>query len=686
MKSRIWNLKWLPVLVFTLIMTAGFLPVKVQAAGITASISTDRSTETCTYKISGLDTEQNKSLTIQVKNSAGKVVYTTDSITLTAENASTGTYTGSFTHSQFSAYAYDTYTVSAIVDDTTYSAGKCDFTIHQNKVDISISGNAGAATRTIYVNSTESSKGVLVPGSNNTVTVMVWRKGQAESTAKQLGVKKTIAGRGLNWSANVATPGKGYGIWNAKLVLSNSHVKAKTLATTTYNIAPTATSLAGKKSASLEKKKSFQIKLSGVKNVYGIKKVSFQLYNEAKKKVYTVTGKKSSSTYTATVSLKKLKYKLQNYTVKAIITDNGGSKATLGSSTSVNERAVSGKLTLTKKSNATTSFKLTGAYIPGNIKKIQFMVYKLNGSSKKKMASHKGKVTGKKYTAVTKNTSTGKYVVYVYGYTNWGKKVLLTTKNYTLSKKNLGKQGWYYEKYNGKKYKFYYKNNEKVTDLTKILKLKKNDGNRYYIEVNRAACVVTIYMYNKQTKKFDIPVKTCTVCVGRDVSTTAGASALNLNSSFTPIGNYSICTNGTAVRYSMKPMHEPDGSTVYARWCTHIVGNVYFHAIAVSNQSHYALSSYKMNLLGSPASAGCIRMSVADAKWIYDYAPTGTKVKIVTGSKSKPGPLGKEKLPKSYSVNYDPTDPAVPDSRKKKDYKAKRISGYLTKSGKKVGY
>lgn len=686
MKSRIWNLKWLPVLVFTLIITAGFLPVKVQAAGITASISTNRSTETCTYKISGLDTEKNHTLTIQVKNSAGKVVYTTDSITLTAENVSNGTYTGSFTHSQFSAYAYDTYTVSAIVDDTTYSAGKCDFTIHQNKVDISISGNAGAATRTIYVNSTESSKGVLVPGSNNTVSVMVWRKGQAESSAKQLGAKKTIAGKGLSWSTSVATPGKGYGTWNAKLVLSNSHVKAKTLATTTYNITPTATSFAGKKSPSLEKKKSFQIKLSGVKNVYGIKKVSFQLYNEAKKKVYTVTGKKSGSTYTATVSLKKLKYKLQNYTVKAVITDNGGSRVTMANSTLVNERAVSGKLTLTKKSNATTSFKLTGAYIPGNIKKIQFMVYKRNGSSKKKVASHKGKVTGKKYTAVTKNTSTGKYVVYVYGYTNWGKKVLLTTKNYTLSKKNLGKQGWHYEKYNGKKYKFYYKNNEKVTDLTKILKLKKNDGNRYYIEVNRAACVVTIYMYNKKTKKFDIPVKTCTVCVGRDVSTNAGASALNLNSSFTPLGNYSICSNGTAVRYTMKPMHEPDGSTVYARWCTHIVGNVYFHAIAVNSQSHYALSSYKMNLLGSPASAGCIRMSVADAKWIYDYASTGTKVKIVKGSKSKPGPLGKVKLPKSYSVNYDPTDPAVPDSRKKKDYKAKRISGYLTKSGKKVGY
>ena len=66
-------------------------------------------------------------------------------------------------------------------------------------------------------------------------------------------------------------------------------------------------------------------------------------------------------------------------------------------------------------------------------------------------------------------------------------------------------------------------------------------------------------------------------------------------------------------------MHEPDGSTVYARWATHIVGNVYFHSIAVGTQSHYALPAVTYNKLGKPASAGCIRMAVAVAKWIYDY-------------------------------------------------------------------
>lgn len=686
MKSRFKSLRWLIAVVLTLVLTTGLLPAKTYAAEISANITADRSTETCTYSVSGLNAEENKTLAVQVRDSSEKTVYTTEDIALTKDNISNGIYTGTFTFDQLSTYTYDTYTVSAIVDGKEYLAGKCDFTIHQNKVDLSISGNSGAATRTVHVNCTEPANGVVVPGSSNKVAVMVWKKGQPEASAKQIGTDKTISGKSFSYSANITTAGKGYGIWNAKLVLKNSHVTGKTLASCTYNVMPSATSFAGEKSASLEKKKSFKINLAGLKNPYGIGSVSFQLYNEAGKKVYTIAAKKSSGKYTATVSLAKLKYKLENYTVKAVITDSNGAKVTMSNTAEVNERPISGKLTITKKSNATTTFKLTGAYIPGNIKKIDFVIYKLKGTSKKKVGTYKGKASGGKYTSVAKNTETGKYVVYVYGYTNWGKKISLINRNYTLTKSNLGKQGWHYEKYNGKKYKFYYENNKKVTDLTKILKLKKNSGNRFYIELNRAACVVTIYMYNKETGKYDIPVKTCTVCVGRDVSTNAGAGSLNIHSSFTPIGNYSICSNGSTVRYTMKPMHEPDGSVVYARWCTHIVGNVYFHAIAVSGQSHYALSPYKMNLLGSPASAGCVRMSVADAKWIYDYAPTGTKVKISVGSKSKPGPLGKVKLPKSYSVNYDPTDPDVPDSRKKKDYAAKKISGYLTKSGKKVGY
>ena len=211
--------------------------------------------------------------------------------------------------------------------------------------------------------------------------------------------------------------------------------------------------------------------------------------------------------------------------------------------------------------------------------------------------------------------------------------------------------------------------------------------NNFYVEINRAASCVTVYAYDSKTKSYCIPVKTCTVSVGRDTWTTKGSSALTEDTSFTPLGTYSVSSNGISVKYTMKKMNEPDGSVCYARWATHIVGNVYFHSVAVSADSHYALSPTQYNKLGSAASAGCIRMTVADAKWFYDYVSKGTTVKIVKGSTKYPGPLGKNATIKiASSIHYDPTDLDVPLSTKQKDYKAGRISGYMTASGKKVGY
>ena len=54
-------------------------------------------------------------------------------------------------------------------------------------------------------------------------------------------------------------------------------------------------------------------------------------------------------------------------------------------------------------------------------------------------------------------------------------------------------------------------------------------------------------------------------------------------------------------------------------------------------------------------------MTVADAKWLYDYAAVGSSVKIEKGNSKKPGPLGKAATIKiAESINYDPTDPSVP--------------------------
>lgn len=57
-----------------------------------------------------------------------------------------------------------------------------------------------------------------------------------------------------------------------------------------------------------------------------------------------------------------------------------------------------------------------------------------------------------------------------------GKKILLNKKSYSIGKKHMGKQGWRYEKYNGKTYKFYYINNERQTNLTKNLETEKREA------------------------------------------------------------------------------------------------------------------------------------------------------------------------------------------------------------------
>ena len=117
-----------------------------------------------------------------------------------------------------------------------------------------------------------------------------------------------------------------YGNWNAKLVFEAANGTTTTLAKTTYSVEPTWTSFEVTKTTALEKKQKFGITLMGLKNVYGVRKVKYRVYNSQGKKVaaVTATSKKSGKVYYAEVSLKKLKYKFDNYTIKATITDVKG--------------------------------------------------------------------------------------------------------------------------------------------------------------------------------------------------------------------------------------------------------------------------------------------------------------------------------------------------------------------------
>jgi len=63
-----------------------------------------------------------------------------------------------------------------------------------------------------------------------------------------------------------------------------------------------------------------------------------------------------------------------------------------------------------------------------------------------------------------------------------------------------------------------------------------------------------------------------------------------------------------------------------AYYWTRFYGNYLFHSIPFDK--NYQIEQDEAAKLGTPASHGCIRLSIDDAKWIYDHIPEGTKVII----------------------------------------------------------
>ena len=98
---------------------------------------------------------------------------------------------------------------------------------------------------------------------------------------------------------------------------------------------------------------------------------------------------------------------------------------------------------------------------------------------------------------------------------------------------------------------------------------------------------------------------------------------------------------------------------VYAQYCTTISGDYLFHSVQYNKQKNYkSQPTDEFNMLGKHASHGCVRLSVMDAKWIYDNCKAGTKVTIYRSS--NPGPMGKPegiKVSTDRKEYWDPTDP-----------------------------
>ncbi len=73
---------------------------------------------------------------------------------------------------------------------------------------------------------------------------------------------------------------------------------------------------------------------------------------------------------------------------------------------------------------------------------------------------------------------------------------------------------------------------------------------------------------------------------------------------------------------------------VWARYWTRIRGGILFHSIIYAKRDESTLRMSTYHDLGKPVSAGCIRMLVEDAKWIYENIRKGTVVDVIQGEKN----------------------------------------------------
>ena len=88
----------------------------------------------------------------------------------------------------------------------------------------------------------------------------------------------------------------------------------------------------------------------------------------------------------------------------------------------------------------------------------------------------------------------------------------------------------------------------------------------------------------------------------------------------TPTGTYQALGRGSDEWYYFKDYN------CYAKWGYVIVGGILFHSVTYNSAKQLNKSSVRN--LGHKASHGCVRLSVKDAKWIYDNCPSGTTVVI----------------------------------------------------------
>lgn len=164
----------------------------------------------------------------------------------------------------------------------------------------------------------------------------------------------------------------------------------------------------------------------------------------------------------------------------------------------------------------------------------------------------------------------------------------------------------------------------------------------YCVAVNRIQNVVTVYGKD-QNGSFSVPIKAMLSSCG--IKSPDGGIP-------TPTGTYTTLRKD---RWLLLV------GNCWGQYTTKVVGSIFFHSVPYYTKDASNLQYNEFPKLGNAASHGCIRLSVADSKWIHDNLKLGTAIYIYDSN--NPGPLGKPS-PVPFDINspnrgWDPTDDDV---------------------------
>lgn len=129
----------------------------------------------------------------------------------------------------------------------------------------------------------------------------------------------------------------------------------------------------------------------------------------------------------------------------------------------------------------------------------------------------------------------------------------------------------------------------------------------YYITVDQTNQITTAYRISDMK-------------IVRQMLCTTGLNGATPNALYTmPVGKTSM---DRTAWYHFK------GFRCYAKYPTRVFKGVLFHSITYNKNTEDSIAKSAIREYGYPASHGCIRLLVNDAKWIQDNCPIGTKVLV----------------------------------------------------------